>query len=179
METMFRFGWFLFLMAKAKLLPPPLDFVKALHLLLACINVLLVHAPPALLKTKIPDMLGMDALMCLLGRPLSHRLSCHLAFADQQVPIPSSSSEGGSAFYDPDTLLYLCMINHANYELVRDIQDRLFLVWLKTVRRSLVAHGALAAKCLLFLSFVTTALLLTSLPSSPQRRSPRASTSAD
>jgi len=69
---MFRFGWYVFLMAKGKLLPAPVDFVKALHLLLACVNVLLVHSPPALLRIKLLDVLGAPFALSLI--PWSHYL---------------------------------------------------------------------------------------------------------
>lgn len=34
-------------------------------------------------------------------------------------------------------MLYLCVFNHANYPVVKDVQDKLFNTWVKTVLASL------------------------------------------
>lgn len=57
-DKVFRLGWLLFLLAKGKLLEAPGDLVQSLHLLICCLNLLVLHVPESSRLVPIKDMLN-------------------------------------------------------------------------------------------------------------------------
>lgn len=121
-EDIFRFGWYLFLVAKAKLFPEPVraqfftifltltfqnDFVNCLHLLLCVVNLLVTHIPHSYLRIPLADM---------IGNTLDFDMNAYSAgIVDGKIP-GEKVVEGEEVDYlKGDTLLYLCVFNHANY----------------------------------------------------------------
>uniref|UniRef100_A0A6B2KXS7 Retinoblastoma-associated protein A-box domain-containing protein n=1 Tax=Arcella intermedia TaxID=1963864 RepID=A0A6B2KXS7_9EUKA len=101
-ERIFNFGWYLFLLAKGKLLVNQ-DFVQSLHLMLCCFNLLNIHFPTSYRLQPLKNTLKTD-------------------------PNPK------------DFLHYWCDNNFANYEQVKDMQERIFLTWIKTLCDNSILH---------------------------------------
>lgn len=94
-----RFGWSLFLVAKARLQDPS-DFISCFHLQLCCFHLLLVNMPTALRLSPLDKLIA------------------NFEFSDDQAL-------GTRNLYD--TLLYVCESNKANYQEVHKMGTTLFI----------------------------------------------------
>eukprot|EP01125_Pyxidicula_operculata_P008830 TRINITY_DN2926_c1_g2_i2.p1 TRINITY_DN2926_c1_g2~~TRINITY_DN2926_c1_g2_i2.p1 ORF type:complete len:1371 (-),score=385.78 TRINITY_DN2926_c1_g2_i2:338-4450(-) len=114
-RNIYKFGWFLFLVAKGKLLQNPGDFMQSLHLLLVCIDLLLLHAPNDIRKVSLKEIRAF----------LEHR--------SEMLSNNNNNVVGSNNSCIVDSLYYICSINHANYNQVKDVQQRIFIPWMKTL----------------------------------------------
>jgi hypothetical protein len=115
-RRLFSFGWDLFLVAKCKLLPPPVDLIDAFHVLLCVVDTLLVHAPDRLRAVSLDRIAHVVA-----------ELATPAAGADDRFP-PSP------------TLAYLCAHYRAPYHDVRQVQVQLVDPLLVALRQGILRH---------------------------------------
>eukprot|EP00727_Mastigamoeba_balamuthi_P013474 m51a1_g875 putative retinoblastoma-like protein 1 (953) ;mRNA; r:866110-869814 len=54
-ERIFLLGWYLYVLAKARLLSDPPELVQSLYLLLCCVHLVITHSPPQLLRVGDPS----------------------------------------------------------------------------------------------------------------------------
>jgi hypothetical protein len=130
---LYSLGWLLFLVAKGKILAQPPDLINAFHLLLCCINLLIVTAPANL---KVDNMLRDVSTSSHSSSPTS---SPDSGGQNSQEPSRvngtspaalSDTADGGSQARLPalnaNTLQILCEQTGANVAEVKHIQEKIF-----------------------------------------------------
>ncbi|PRP85784.1 hypothetical protein PROFUN_05976 [Planoprotostelium fungivorum] len=113
----YSFGWLLFLVVKARLLAGHngIDFINSYHMLLCCVNFILVHAPKSHRRISLtdPSIIASNAASVAISREEDR----------QEQPIASPDGV--------NNLPYLCTIFKANNDELSEVQNRLFAPFLR------------------------------------------------